>query len=344
MHHAERDDYDATLTCRPRLQNILQQIAAGRKSQIPNPKSQIPKPKVSVVVTTYNSEAFIAPCLESLARLDDDPLEIIVVDNASTDATIERAQATGRYDVLIPNETNRGCGGGNNDGWRAASGDVVVFLNPDTTVDPGLVRALEDAFALHPRAVVCGCKILYPDGQTLWHAGGLVHPNGMPTHRGYGEADRGQYDELCRIDYVSGCALAFQRAFLEAVGGFNEDYWPGYFEETDLCFRARRMGYDVLYVPRAVVFHHESQSFKLHSPAFFHYMYRNRIRFLINNYTLHDWLTRFLPFEYQWMRRIPEARGFRRRQLRYYAAGLAYGLRKLIRYPFAAKPTGIRSS
>lgn len=289
------------------------------------------RPKVSIVVLTYNSEKFIAPCLESLAGVEYDDLEIVVVDNASSDATVERAREAGRYDVLIPNEANRGCAGGNNDGWRAASGEIVLFLNPDTTVEPGIVAALAEVFQSHARAAVCGCKILYPDGKTFWHAGGIVHPNGMTTHRGYGERDKGQYDGVCPIDYASGCAIAVRRAFLEAAGGFNEDYWPGYFEETDLCWRARRAGREVLYAPHAVVYHHESQSFKLHSPSFFHYMYRNRMRFLVNNYTLREWLRRFLPFEIHWMRRIPEARGYRLRQLRYYLHALGYALGKPLR-------------
>lgn len=297
-------------------------------------------PKVSIVILTFNSEAFIAACLESIAQVNYPNLEVIVVDNASSDATVERVRRCGRYDKLIENKANRGCAGGNNDGWRAAGGEFVFFLNPDTTVDRGVVRALIEAFDLRPKAAVCGCKILYPDGRTIWHAGGIVHPNGMTTHRGYGEQDNGQYEEICPIDYASGCAVAVRRTFLEAAGGFNEDYWPGYYEETDLCWRARRMGFEVLYVPRAVVYHHESQSFRLHSPAFFHYMYRNRMRFLVNNYGLRDWLLRFLPFEIHWMLRIPEARGFRRRQIRYYVSGLGYALSKALRRGFRLKPDG----
>jgi GT2 family glycosyltransferase len=287
--------------------------------------------RVTVVITTYNSEAFVEPCLESIGAIDwpKSSLEVIVVDNASTDATLERARASGGYDILIANDANRGCGGGNNDGWRAASGEIVLFLNPDTTVDPGIVRALVEVFESRPSAAACGCKILYPDGKTLWHAGAFVHPNGMTGHYGYGEEDRGQFDEIRAVDYASGCAVAVRRAFLEEAGGFNEEYWPGYYEEVDLCRRARRTGRDVLYVPRAVVYHHESQSFHLFSTSFYHYMYRNRIRFLVNNYTLREWATQFVPFEWNWMRRVPEARGFRLRQARYYWSGLLYRLRRI---------------
>jgi len=283
-------------------------------------------PKISVVVLTFNSEKFVGPCLESLAAVDYGDLEIVIVDNASSDATVEQARAAGHFDILIPNRTNRGCAGGYNDGWRASSGEIVLFLNPDTMVDRGIARALVGAFTDNPRAAVCGCKILYPDGRTIWHAGGILHPNGMTNHLGKDEQDNGQYDEVREIDYASGCALVARRELLERVGGFNEDYWPGYFEEVDLCWRARRMGYEVKYIPRAVVYHHESQSFKLHSPAFFHCYYRNRMRFLVNNYRWRDWLRRFLPFEYHWWRHIPESRGYRLRQVRYYLTGLLYGM------------------
>jgi len=289
-----------------------------------------PLPKVSVVVLTFNSETFIGPCLESLAAVEYPGLEVVVVDNASSDATVERARAAGGFDVLISNKTNRGCAGGYNDGWRAASGDIVLFLNPDTTVDRRIAAALVEAFGGRPDAAVCGCKILYPDGRTLWHAGGIVHPNGMTNHLGKDEQDSGQYDQVREIDYASGCAVAVRREFLERSGGFNEDYWPGYYEEVDLCWRARRLGRQVVYVPRAVVYHHESQSFKLHSPTFFHYYYRNRIRFLVNNYTWREWLTRFAPFEWRWWRRIPESRGYRLRQVKYYGLGLFYWVRKVL--------------
>lgn len=288
-------------------------------------------PRISIVVLTYNSENFVGPCLESLAAVDYDERETAVVDNASSDTTIERANATGHFDVLIANRVNRGCAGGYNDGWRASTGEIVLFLNPDTTVDRGIARALVAAFEADPRVAVCGCKILYPDGRTIWHAGGILHPNGMTNHVGKDETDHGQYDQAREIDYATGCAIAVRREFLERVGGFSEDYWPGYYEEVDLCRRARKMGRKVIYVPRAVVCHHESQSFKLHSPAFFHYYYRNRIRFLVNNYTLRDWLKRFLPFEYHWWRRIPESRGHRLRQLRYYASGTIYAILKTSR-------------
>lgn len=294
-------------------------------------EARSPLPKFSIAVLTYNSEKFIAACLKSIAKIDYPDLEVIVVDNASTDASVERARETGLFDALIPNETNRGCAGGYNDGWRAASGDIVLLLNPDTTVDPGIAHALAGAFVNSPEAAVCGCKILYPDGETFWHAGGIVHPNGMTGHRGYMEKDEGQFDEIADIDYASGCAIAVRREFLESSGGFNEDFWPGYYEETDLCYRARRAGNKVIYVPDAIVHHHESQSFQLHSDAFFHYTYRNRIRFLVNNYSLRDWLFRFIPFEYHWMRRIPEARGYRRRQFRYYLSGVKYALGKPFR-------------
>ena len=287
--------------------------------------------RVSIVVLTFNSEKFVAPCLESLAAVDYPNLEVVVVDNVSTDRTVEQARAADHYDVLIPNATNRGCAGGYNDGWRASSGEIVLFLNPDTTVDRRIASALAETFAAHPRAAVLGCKILYPDGRTIWHAGGILHPNAMTNHIGKDEQDTGQYDEVRDIDYASGCAVAVRRDALEAAGGFNEDYWPGYYEEVDLCWRLRRMGRQILYAPRAIVCHHESQSFKLHSPSFFHYYYRHRIRFLVNNYTWRDWLFRFLPFEYHWWRRIPEARGHRLRQLRYYAAGLGYAIGKLFR-------------
>ena len=284
---------------------------------------------VSVILLTWNSEDFISLCLESLAQQTYPYFEIIVVDNASKDNTVQRLKACAHAALvkkLIVNEKNLGCAGGNNVGWRASSGDIVIFLNPDTVVTKTWMENLSSALLADREAVIAGCRIHYPNSHRIQHAGGILYPNGMSRHVGSGEEDQGQYDQLRQVDYVTGAAIGVKRDFLEKAGGFDEDYFPAYFEETDLCYKAKKQGKRALYVPNALLYHYESPGLSRHSPQFYALYYKMRIRFVVKNYTLLEILIKFLPFELRWMLFEPLARGFRLRQLRAYWQGIKFVL------------------
>ena len=290
-----------------------------------------PKPLVSIVILTWNSGVFIDRCLEGLSRQSLQNLEIMIVDNASTDDTLERVGQSPHGSIVtkvVANPENLGCAGGNNVGWRASRGEVVVFLNPDVYVTKQWLEELAGALLKDPRAVIAGCKIYYPNTHILQHAGGILYPNAMADHRGKGEEDRGQFDDPCEVDYVTGAAIAVKRDFLERVGGLDEDYNPAYYEETDLCFRARSMGYRVLYVPGSVLYHYESPGLTRFSPAFYDLFYKMRIRFVLKNYSLWEILTRFWPFEIRWMLFEPKARGFRLAQFKAWLQGIRFLIQK----------------
>jgi O-antigen biosynthesis protein len=289
-------------------------------------------PATSVVVLSYNSAGYLEPCIRSLLVQDWTPLEILIVDNSSRDASAEVARAVieklDRRIKLLPLERNLGCAGGNNAGWKACSGIFVVFLNPDTTCEPGFVRGLIEPMLRHSRVAVTGAKIYIPDTRRLQHAGGITLPNGMTRHAGFGIEDDGQFNEERSVDYVTGAGFAVRRSVLEELGGFDEDYFPAYFEENDLCTRARARGYSVLYSPAAVMYHHESVSLGQNSSNFRRLYQRMRIRYLLKNYSAGDLVRKVIPHEAAWMLRDPEARGHRLEQFRAYAEGLAWLARK----------------
>lgn len=292
-----------------------------------------------MVVLLYNSENYVGPCLTSLAGSHYPSLEIVLPDNASRDKSLEAAQRAARElgmtVSLMPLRTNLGCAGGNNAGWRASRGEIVVFLNPDTEIAPDFIEELIAPMQRDASIGITGAKIFYPQGNTLQHAGGFLHPNAMSEHYGAGQQDTGQFDEERDVDYVTGAGFAVRRDLLERLGGFDEDFFPAYFEETDLCLRARRSGQRVVYVPTARLVHHESVSLTANSPAFHRLYQRMRIRFCLKNYSLKDWVTRFIPFEIHWMLREPYARGHRLEQFRAYAEGLSW----LARRGFKAQST-----
>ncbi|MCX7626388.1 MAG: glycosyltransferase, partial [Candidatus Sumerlaeaceae bacterium] len=201
-------------------------------------------------------------------------------------------------------ERNLGCCGGNNVGWRISSAQVVVFLNPDTEVTPSFLREILTPFVTMPDVGVVGCKIYYPGTRRLQHAGARVLPNGRTEHFGTGLEDQGQYDEPRDCDYVTGAAIAVRRSLLEALGGFDEDFFPAYFEEVDFCTRAHRLGWRVLYWPRAVLYHHESVSLGVESERFLRLYHRMRLLYCVKHLGVRQWLSGFAVEEFRTLRRV----------------------------------------
>jgi GT2 family glycosyltransferase len=222
-------------------------------------------PRVAIILLTWNGKALTLACLESLASLEYDAVEIIVVDNGSTDGTADAVRgAYGDRVRVIENSSNLGFSRGNNVGIRRAlddGADLVLLLNNDTTVDPALVRHLADVIRSSGEIGIVGPKIYYaspPD--RIWFAGGEISlARGVSRHIGIRERDRGQHDEVRDVDYITGCALMARRQVFEAIGGLDPGF-TAYYEDADFCMRARRAGFRVVYVPSGRVWHKISAS------------------------------------------------------------------------------------
>jgi len=290
-----------------------------------------PAPEVSVVVLSWNSAQFLPGCLQSLSRTRGVTIEVIHVDNASADRSHAIAESHPLVAMAIRLETNTGFGGGNNVGWAAARAPIVVFLNPDCYVRydsiAELVRPLSDTRDV----AITGAKLLYPGTNTIQHAGGILHPNAMAEHPGVNQPDGPEWSTPRDVDYVTGALMAIRKEDIESLGGFDSDYFPAYYEETDWCWRVRAAGRRVLYVPTAMAWHHESASLGKLSQRLISMSYRNRVRFVIKNYSVAEILTRWLPFELEWFRR-PTSRGFRMAAAHSWASGALFALKCLVRF------------
>lgn len=266
------------------------------------------RPLVSVIIVLYNSADYLEACIGSLGSVDYTPLELVLVDNGSTDGSPVKARECAReagLDCVISLlEGNPGFAAANNHGFTLARGEVLLLLNPDTEVFPDAVEELVGALQVTD-AGLAGCKIYYPDRRTLQHAGGYVRDNGLTMHYGFNEPDEGQYDVISDVPYVTGAALAIRREMFERAGMLDTGYRPAYFEETDLCLRVRRMGYRVLYVPGARVVHHESVTTGRFTSSYYYLYHRNRVRYMLKNYSLGFLLNRTLPFEARWLEIVP---------------------------------------
>lgn len=223
------------------------------------------KPSVAIIVLTWNGKELTLDCLDSLSRLTYENTALFLVDNASTDGTVQAVRERyGGTVTIIRNGENLGFSRGNNAGIAAALGaghDMIMLLNNDTVVDPDLIAPLVDTMERSPGAGIVGPKIYYytpPDH--IWFAGGeVVLWRGVARHIGIREKDAGQYNEERDVDYITGCALLARREVFERIGMLDHTY-RAYFEDTDFCMRARRAGYGIRYVPAGIVWHKVSQS------------------------------------------------------------------------------------
>jgi GT2 family glycosyltransferase len=251
----------------------------------------------SLIVINWNGAAFLDVCLHALLAQATAEDEIIVVDNYSTDHSLELVRSSFPHVKLICNQRNLGYAGGANTGLRAARGEVRVLLNPDVKVHAGWLSALK-ATLEDKRIGVVGCKLYYPGGKMIQHAGGIIRfPLATADHYGYRQHDEGQWDHAREVDFVTGAVLALRRDILDAVGFFDEGFYPAYYEEVDYCFRVRRAGYGVRYTPQAVATHHEHASLQAGSPRYLRLFLRSRLRFVLKHCETQDFLEGFVPAE-----------------------------------------------
>jgi O-antigen biosynthesis protein len=218
------------------------------------------KPVVSVIVPTYGQLPFTLRCLASIAaHAPSLPIEVIVIDDArggADAAALERVRGI----RLIRNETNIGFLHSCNKAAAQAKGRYLYFLNNDTQVLDGWVEPMVSLFERRPGTGAVGAKLLYPNGR-LQEAGGIIWQDASGWNHGrMDDPSKPEYNYVREVDYCSGAALMVERTVFASLGGFDERYAPAYFEDTDLCFRLRRIGLKTLYQPAARVMHHEGVS------------------------------------------------------------------------------------
>lgn len=222
--------------------------------------------KASVIVLSWSEMGYLANCLNAVLTQDCAVFEVIVVDNGSTDGSADFVAQSYLLVRLIHNGRNVGFASGMNIGLQAAQGDVLVMLNQDAIVRPDWLAALMSAF-VDERLDIIGAKLLEPDGRTLSHAGGYLQwPLVLGLHIGMGEVDQGQYDPATVVEYVTEASLAIRRTALDQIGLLDERFFPAFFEDVDLCWRAHRAGWRVRYESRAVAAHDEASSTRRHWP------------------------------------------------------------------------------
>ncbi|HEX3431055.1 MAG TPA: glycosyltransferase [Rhizomicrobium sp.] len=247
----------------PPLETLYAELQQGFKKRREYPRIAFPlpdQPTVSVVIPVHNKFEVTYFCLCSLLfAFNETPFEVIVVDDGSTDETRRIEEFVSGVRILKQNH-NQGFVGSCNAGAELARGDFVAFLNNDTEVTARWLDELVSVFGNFDGVGLAGAKLVYPDGR-LQEAGGVIWGSGNPWNLGRNaSAEDPRYNYVRKADYVSGAALMIRRELWRRVGGFSEEFAPGYFEDTDLAMKVREAGYCVLYVPHSVVYHFEGQT------------------------------------------------------------------------------------
>jgi GT2 family glycosyltransferase len=239
-------------------------------------------PSASVIIPNWNGIEYLPTCLESLQRQTLGDAEVIVVDNGSTDGSLDLLERRYPEVRLLPLGENRGFAGACNAGMRAARAAFLVLLNNDTETDVRWLEEVLTAFRRHPEAGMVASKMLLFDRRDIFHtAGDFYRVDGVPGNRGVWQRDEGQYD---REEYVFGAcggSAAYRRTMLEQVGLLDEDFFYSC-EDVDLAWRAQLAGWRCVYTPRAIVYHKLSATGGGTTASF--YDGRNTIYILVKDY------------------------------------------------------------
>ncbi len=241
-------------------------------------------PLVSAIVLNWNGSDVVEAAVASLLAQTLESVEVIVVDNASTDGSdvaVERRFA-GRI-ALLRNGRNLGFAGGNNVGLRAARGAFAFLLNNDAEASPTLLEEMVKA-AEDPRVGMVAAKVLlHGDGDVIDTTGHLLYPDGLNRGRGRLEVDRGQYDACRTALFPSGAAGLYRRRMLDEIGLFDESFFL-YGDDADLGLRGRRAGWGCAFAPRAIARHRYSRSAGKYSALKAFHVERNRVWVLLKHF------------------------------------------------------------
>lgn len=223
-------------------------------------------PVLSIIIVNWNTKELIRNCLKSLiTRVGEVPYEIIVVDNASTDESVDMIKKEFPSVKLIVNKTNYGFSKANNQGAIVSRGQFILFLNPDTLIHNNVIDKTIKFMSLHPKAGAVGCKILREDGvvqKSCWRFPSLLEYviSEFGLNKIFLLIRRKEENKTQEVDALSGSFLLLRKDVFYNVGMFDENLWA-YYEDTDLCYRIRKAGWKIYYFSDVAITHLGGQSF-----------------------------------------------------------------------------------
>lgn len=246
----------------------------------------------SVIIVNHNSDHHLAACVQSLIKNTGEvPIEVIIIDNASTDGSIGQVSEAFPALEILANSRNVGFAAACNQGLRQARGGTILLLNPDTIIQPDAVKDTLEFLARTPEAGIAGCRLLNTDGRpwnscrtfpTVWDYlfDSLFLTKLFPGSRLFGRLylTNTRFAGPTEVDVVSGAFFMFKRAVMDDIGLLDERYFI-YTEERDFCYRAKAAGWKVYFYPQAEIIHMGRVSTRQHALEMFIEQKKSMIRF-----------------------------------------------------------------
>ncbi|MFO7538651.1 MAG: glycosyltransferase family 2 protein, partial [Chloroflexota bacterium] len=233
------------------------------------------RPDLSVIIVNYNTRQLLADCLDSLlaAEVPAAGLEIIVVDNDSSDGSVAMVRAEYPTVIVVANGENQGFAAANNRGTAVAQAPYLLFLNSDTRIEPGALVEPLAYLRANPQVGAITVRLLYPSGErdpdnhrgfpTPWNA--LCHFSGLsrllpdsPRFNGYFQGFA-NFEETHTVPVIAGSFMMMPRSLFDQLGGWDETYFF-YGEDIDFCYRIDQAGYQIVYYPHVTVLHYKGAS------------------------------------------------------------------------------------
>lgn len=244
--------------------------------------------KLSIVVVSHNTGEILQKCLSSI--YENPPsveFEVILVDNASSDGTIEFVRKKFQEVCVIENKKNRGFSAANNQGIAISKGNLILLLNSDAIILPGSLEAMIKFMNEHCRAGAIGPKIFNPDGTfqiSFWSFPGLFGEfvrkilNIFLRFHFFRNFFDKIYNETKEVDWVTGACLLTRREVIEKVGVLDENFFM-YFEDVDWCYRMKKVGWKIYYAPQAKIIHFSGKSMEKKKDEILDEYHRSQIYF-----------------------------------------------------------------
>lgn len=253
------------------------------------------QPLVSIIIVNYNGRSYLEECLRSIESNDYTNIEIILVDNASSDDSIHFCSVYFPQVKILSLEKNYGFAEGNNRGVGIASGEYIVFVNNDTKVTHNWLTALLEAKDLLGEDHMYSSKVFFYDRPEIINTiGGAFTPIGSGIDIGFDEMDSGQHNTIRTVGSPAGCSMLVRKDLFVKLGAFDSDYFA-YFEDVDLGWRCWMAGHQVFSVPASVLYHiFGGTAGPRNSSLRVYYGQQNRLANLLKNYSLQYMLIGFL--------------------------------------------------
>ena len=238
-------------------------------------------PITSIIIVNYNGKKYLKDCFSSILKqtYPQDKIEIIMVDNNSTDDSIALVTKSYPSIKVIKNGDNNYCKA-NNLGFKKSKGELIIFLNNDTIVKKDWLINLTKVALTHPEAGAVGSKILLEDSR-INSTGHREQPHYYYADEGFKENDMKQYDSKKEVESVCGCSVMYKKSCLEDIGGFDEDFIM-YCEDVDMSIRCKKKGWKLFFAPQSVVIHKYNGSGNLELQEKF--VERNRLLLIAKHY------------------------------------------------------------